>query len=420
MEFSTFGQNLGSKTGIGELMTDLGQAMTVSPDMLMMGGGNPAHIPEMQAVWQRQMKALLNEPATFDAMLANYDPPNGNPDFHEALADFLNAHCGWNIRPTNLCICNGGQTGLFLLLNMLAGQMPDGSHRKVVLPLCPEYIGYADQGLARPMFRSFKPEIEEVAPHRFKYHIDFNSLELGSDTGAICVSRPTNPTGNVLTDEEVRRLSAMAGAQNVPLIIDNAYGAPFPNILFNPVVPVWNENMILTLSLSKLGLPGTRTGIVVGSEELIQTLMNVNAVTGLSNGNIGQALVKPLLRTGELKQLCDDVVRPFYQQKSNQALAWVDEYFPDELDYAVHVSEGALFLWFWFRGLPISDYELYERLKAKNVLVVPGSYFFYGLDDSEWPHSRECIRVTYSQADDVVQRGLEIISEEVTSVLSGH
>ena len=57
------------------------------------------------------------------------------------------------------------------------------------------------------------------------------------NTGAICVSRPTNPTGNVITDDEVEQLDALAQTHNVPLIIDGAYGLPFPGLIYTPASP---------------------------------------------------------------------------------------------------------------------------------------------------------------------------------------
>src|SRR5207244_2268679 len=95
-----------------------------------------------------------------------------------------------------------------------------------------------------------------------------------------------------------------------------------------------------------------------------------------------------------------------------QAQQWVAQCFDDSLDYHVHVSEGAFFLWMWFRGLPLTDRELYERLKKRKVLVVPGSYFFYGLAEP-WTHTRECIRVTFCAEIRSLQRGIEILGEEV-------
>ena len=74
-----------------------------------------------------------------------------------------------------------------------------------------------------------------------------------------------------------------------------------------------------------------------------------------------------------------------------------------------------MFLWLWFKNLPISNYELYERLKAKNVLVVSGHYFFFDKAES-WDHSKECIRMTYSMDEEVVEKAVKIIAEEVKSL----
>jgi hypothetical protein len=148
-------------------------------------------------------------------------------------------------------------------VNLLAGEFRNGRRKTILLPLVPEYIGYMNQGLAPGLLRAVEPRIEFLPGHRFKYHVDFGRLAVSEDVAALCVSRPTNPSGNVLTNNEVHRLAAIARASSVPLIIDNAYGVPFPGILFRDAAPIWDENIILTLSLSKLGLPNTRTGIVV-------------------------------------------------------------------------------------------------------------------------------------------------------------
>ncbi len=51
--------------------------------------------------------------------------------------------------------------------------------------------------------------MEFLDNRQFKYHIDLDNLTIGPDIGAVCVSRPTNPTGNVLTDDEITRLRTM-------------------------------------------------------------------------------------------------------------------------------------------------------------------------------------------------------------------
>ncbi len=420
-EFSKFGQHLGSGSGIGDLMDDLGHALASdSPTLKMLGGGQPAHIPEITAVWRRRLEELLEEPGGLERALTIYDPPRGNPAFLQAIATLFCQNFGWDLGPENIAVTSGGQTAFYFLFNLLAGEMADGSNRKILLPLVPEYIGYANQGTNGNLFRAIPPLIEKTAPHEFKYHVDFDQLEVTPDIAAICASRPTNPTGNVLTDEEVARLSAIAKQNGIPFIIDNAYGVPFPGIQFADATPYWDTHVILTLSLSKLGLPGTRTGIVIGPPEIIRALGSMSAIAGLSNPNIGQQITLPLIQSGEILRLSRDVIRPFYQDKCKLARQAAMNAFGDDVEWFMHRSEGALFLWFWFPGLPITSQELYERLKKREVLVIPGQHFFYGHSDAAWQHQDECIRVSYAMDESIVRSGLAIIAEEVRRAWAQH
>ncbi len=412
LSLSSFGQKLTRKSGILALMDDLGHAMAGPGDICMMGGGNPARVPAVEAVWRKQMAKLLGDGDRFERVLVNYDTPQGNLAFIEALVECLNREYGWAITARNVAVTNGSQNAFFYLFNLLAGRQPDGSCRRILLPFCPEYIGYADQGVEEDLFVSFRPEIELLPERRFKYHVDFDHLTVEQDVAAICASRPTNPTGNVLTNDEVARLTALARSHGVPLILDNAYGAPFPGILFSEVQPAWSEDVVLVLSLSKLGLPGTRTGIVIAREEIVEAISAANSIVSLANGNIGQALVAPLLRDGELLRLSREAVRPFYEEKSRQAQEWLAEALGDDVDYRIHKSEGALFLWLWLPGLPITSAELYERLKQRRVVVVPGEYFFFGMAEP-WDHTHQCLRLNYSQPEEVVRKGIRILAEEI-------
>jgi len=302
-----------------------------------------------------------------------------------------------------------------MLFNMLAGECDDGISRKILLPLLPEYIGYEDLGITDDFFISFPPRIELLEDNLFKYHVDFDNISITDDVAAICVSRPTNPSGNVLTDEEILKLAHLAAENGIPLIVDSAYGVPFPGIIFVDAEPFWNDQVIVCMSLSKFGLPAARTGIVVASEEVIRTLSGINAVINLAPGSFGAMLATEITRSGEILNLSREVVMPFYQKKMAKALSQLHELFHG-LDYRVHVPEGAMFLWIWFQGLPISSHELYERLKEKKVLVVSGHYFFPGLDGAEWKHAQECIRITYSQDEKDVYNGLRIIAREVRQI----
>jgi len=415
LQLSSFGRRFSQGSGILSLMDDLGNALAEG-GMLMMGGGNPGHVPEVQAALREQLVGLCNDPVRFQKLIGIYDSPPGDKGFLQALADLLQREYGWQVGPENICLTQGSQGSFFLLFNMLAGRFEDGSQKKIMLPLAPEYIGYADLGLSDDFFTAVRPRIELLGEHQFKYRVDFDQLVITDDIAALCVSRPTNPTGNVLTDDEIAELSRLAADNDIPLILDNAYGVPFPGIIYTEATPFWNQQLIVCMSLSKFGLPAARTGIVIARPEIIQTLAGINAILNLAPGSFGAMLTKELVASGEIIHLSQTVVQPFYRRKMEKAMAVLEEYFVD-LPYRVHSPEGAMFLWLWFKDLPISSRILYERLKARKVLVVSGDYFFPGLEPG-WQHTRECLRITYSQDEQDVREGLQIIADEVRTVYS--
>jgi valine--pyruvate aminotransferase len=393
-------------------MDDLGEALHSNPDMIFMGGGNPSRLMDVEAVFQQRLEALMQDPGQRHSLFGIYQSPQGDIDFREQVASFLRGQYGWDLGPENIAVSNGSQSAFFVIYNMFAGRMPDGGRRTIHLPLTPEYLGYADIGLTEHFFSATRPSIDILDDHIFKYRVNFSKLDPDDSVGALCVSRPTNPSGNVLTDAEIAHLDEIARAKDIPLIIDGAYGMPFPNICFVEATPSWNDNIILALSLSKLGLPGVRTGIIIASEEVIDAYVTANTIVSLACGNLGPAIAREWFRTGEIIDLAAKHVTPFYQTRSQQTVDWFRDAMGD-LPYHIHKPEGAIFLWLWFEGLPISSQQLYERLKDRGVLVAPGQGFFIGIEGEDWPHRDECIRVSYAQDEDKVRAGVRIIADEV-------
>jgi valine--pyruvate aminotransferase len=168
------------------------------------------------------------------------------------------------------------------------------------------------------------------------------------------------------------------------------------------------------MSLSKLGLPGLRTGIVIAREDIISALASVTAIINLSVPSVGAVLLQDLVESGELIDISQRLIRPFYQAKAQAAAGWLQAAMGDYPCH-IHRPEGALFLWVWFPDLPISSGQLYDRLKELGVLVIPGHHFFPGLSD-QWRHREECLRVTFSQPDAMVKAGIQTIAREVRRV----
>ncbi|MDY0927732.1 valine--pyruvate transaminase [Enterobacter sp. CFBP8995] len=409
MSFSQFGDKFTQHSGISRLMEDMGEGLR-TPGTIMLGGGNPAQIPAMNDYFN-QLLMQMHQDGKLSEALCNYDGPRGKALLLDALAKMLRDELGWPLTAQNIALTNGSQSAFFYLFNLFAGRRADGSKKRVLFPLAPEYLGYADAGLEEDLFVSAKPNIELLPEGQFKYHVDFDHLPLNDDVGLICVSRPTNPTGNVITDDELLQLDALAQQHGVPLLIDNAYGVPFPGIIFSEARPLWNPNTILCMSLSKLGLPGARCGIIVADESTIAAIGNMNGIISLAPGSIGPAIANEMIVRGDLLRLSEEVIKPFYQAKVGETIAILRRYLPEDR-CLIHKPEGAIFLWLWFRDLPISTETLYQRLKARGVLMVPGHFFFPGLEHA-WPHTHQCMRMNYVPDAEKIERAVQILAEEL-------
>ncbi|MBV7435232.1 valine--pyruvate transaminase [Cardiobacteriaceae bacterium TAE3-ERU3] len=421
MQFSSFGEKFTAQSGILRLMADIGEAQASGKTFNMLGVGNPASIAAVNAVfaevYQQAGEKILDN-------IASYAPPQGDSELIAALVSFLNRHYGWGISEKNVALTNGSQNAFFYLFNLFGGQFADGTQKKILLPLAPEYIGYCDVHVQGVHFAASQPHISRTTYRGmdgfFKYKVDFDALAqhpdlIAGNIGAICCSRPTNPTGNVLTDEEMARLAAMAREHHVPLIIDHAYGMPFPNIVQTDATMHWDENTILCLSLSKLGMPGLRCGMIVADESVIEAVTALNAIINLAPTRLGAMLATPLLQDDRIKVLSDEVIRPYYAAQTDFVLELLHKAFAD-LPLMIHQPEGAIFLWLWFPDLPITTSELYARIKAKGTIVIPGEYFFPGIDIADYPHAHECIRISIAQSHEALEAGIADIAAAVRDV----
>ncbi len=419
MELSDFGKKLSSEAGILQLMDDLGRALAQGgPDgtpVAMFGGGNPAQIPAVSTVFKRELESITQDPARLNALLGNYDTPQGNAKFINSFVACINAEYGWDVTPDQVAVTPGSQAGFFMLFNILAGARGD-VRRKILLPIVPEYIGYADQLIDPEDFVSVAPIIEKRGEHEYKYRIDFDALERAMrehEIAAIALSRPTNPTGNVVTDEEITRLQAYAGKANIPLIIDNAYGQPFPGVMTVDTRAHFDEHTVLSFSLSKVGLPSARVGIFVGPVKLMGALQSANAIVSLASPSYGQYITEPLLKSGELLDLARQHIQPFYFERAERARSLIMSQLPADTPWRLHVYEGSYFFWLWCDGARKTSKQMYEYLKDGGVITVPGEYFFPGQQVTPGDHTSQCLRLNFARHDAELEAGVPVLAEMV-------
>ncbi len=412
-----FGNQMSRLSGVRAIMKDIIETLRAGggQQFINLSAGNPVILPPVEQLW-RECTAQLLSSAEYGEVVCRYGSSQGYQPLIEAVVEDFNRRYGLSLSDRNILITPGSQSIYFYGANAFGGYTPEGNLKEVVLPLSPEYTGYGGVCLTPEALKAYQPRLDiDEENHQFKYRPDFSQLRITEETGCLIFSRPCNPTGNVITNTEVQKIDALAAEYNVPVLIDSAYGPPFPALNFTEMTPQFGGNLIHCMSLSKAGLPGERIGVAIGDDRLISVLEAFQTNLCIHSSRYGQAIAARAIRSGELAHLSETVIRPHYQGKFATLETSLTQAMPQDLPWFLHKGEGAIFAWLWLRDLPTTDWELYQQLKQVGLIVVPGSTFFPGLQ-TDWAHKHQCIRISLTATDVEIATGMKRLAKIVEAV----
>jgi valine--pyruvate aminotransferase len=420
LALSKIGTQMSNLSGVRAIMKDIQETLSArkGQEFINLSAGNPVILPEIEQMWRDYTHELLAS-ADYGEVVCRYGSSQGYQPLIDAVIQDFNLRYGLNLSARNVLITPGSQSLYFYATNAFGGQTVGKQMKQVVLPLSPDYTGYGGMAIAPESVVAYKPTLDiDAAQHSFKYRPDFSQLQIGEDTGCVLFSRPCNPTGNVLTDEEVHKIAALAASYDAPVLIDSAYAPPFPALNFTAMTPVFGDNILHCMSLSKAGLPGERIGIALGGEKYISALESFQTNMCIHSSRYGQAIAAKAIASGRLADLATTVIRPYYQHKFTVLEAGLNESMPQDLPWFLHRGEGAIFAWMWFQDLPGTDWELYQALKQVGIIVVPGNSFFPGLRE-DWAHKQQCIRISLTASDEDISIAMKRLATVVTDMYRG-
>ena len=411
------GAQMSNLTGVRAIMKDIieTQQAAKGQEFINLSAGNPLILPEVEQLW-RDCTAELLASSDYGEVVCRYGSSQGYEPLISAIANDFNRRYNLNLTERNILLTPGSQTLYFYAANAFGGYTTSGKLKQVVLPLSPDYTGYGGVSLVPEALIAYKPTLDiDPGTHKFKYRPDFSQLEITENTGCVIFSRPCNPTGNVLTDDEVKKIAALAAPYDVPVLVDSAYAPPFPALNFTEMTPVFGDNILHCMSLSKAGLPGERIGIAIGDAQLIQVLESFQTNMCLHPSRYGQAIAARAIDSGALADISTRVIRPFYKSKFTVLETTLYQEMPNDLPWFLHRGEGAIFAWLWLQDLPITDWEFYQQLKQVGVIVVPGSSFFPGLRE-DWLHKQQCLRISLTGSDREIETGMQRLASVADQV----
>ncbi len=292
----------------------------------------------------------------------NYPHVNGIPELRETIAGMYDGATS-----DNVLVTVGAIEANYLTTRMLLGP---GDEIVVMLPNYMQIWGIArNSGYRIATFdlqadRGWAPDLAELEE------------QVTPQTRMIAVCNPNNPTGAILSEEEMDAIVGAADRAGAWILADEVYaGAERLTDTQTPSFYGRYDKVIAVGSMSKAyGLPGLRVGWAVGPGEAIDELWKLHEYTTLSATALSNHLAA-LALSPEVRPRILERTRGYIRRGFPVLERWAKE----QGDLFQLTPPGAAAIAFLRYDLEVGSTELVDRLRVeKSVLVVPGDVF--GMD----------------------------------------
>ncbi|MGN0628578.1 MAG: pyridoxal phosphate-dependent aminotransferase [Oscillospiraceae bacterium] len=343
--------------------------------------GNPNVAPPAEVA--DELRRLLSEEDP--VAVHGYTSAPGSAAARSAVAGDLNRRYGTAFGPENFYLTCGAAASLTISLSAVA---ENGSEVIIFAPYFPEYTVYIGTAGATPV----------VVPCREEdFQIDFDALEkaINEKTAAVLIDSPNNPSGAVITEENLKRLSAvLTGAERrfgrrIFLISDEPYREIVYDGVKVPFVTKYYRDTVICYSYSKsLSLPGERIGYVLVSPE-IENWQDVYAAVCGAGRALGFVCAPAIFQ--HMLPACAGLTSDIGVYARNRELLYGAL---TEMGFSAVHPDGAFYL---FVKSPEPDANAFsERAKKYELLLVPSDDF--GVTGY--------VRVSYCVSTEQIERSL--------------
>jgi aspartate/methionine/tyrosine aminotransferase len=227
---------------------------------------------------------------------------------------------------------------------------------------------------------------------------------ISDKTKLIAVCNPNNPTGYILTEEEMATIVATADRVGAWLLADEVYSGA-ERVTDTQTPSFWGryDKVLAMNSLSKAyALPGLRVGWVVGPADTVDDIWARHEYTTISTSMLSNKLAAIAL-SPEVRPRLIERVRNYIRRGFPILDGWLEGH---EGAFTLIPPRAAAIAFARYQ-LDINSTELVERLmREKSVLIVPGDHF--GMD--------HYLRISFGLPPDYLRAGLDRIHELIVEI----
>lgn len=325
--------------------------------VLNFGPGNPDVAPSLLYIDK------LNE-FIRDKNAHLYPGYGANDEFAQALILWYQKRFSVDFKKTELLPLLGAKDGISHLPLVLLNEGDE-----VLIP-DPGYPAFSDPAVmigAKPVYYDLTEE------NGFKISVDQLKEKISAKTRFIWVNFPSNPTGQVVLLEELKKIVDFAKQHNILIVCDNAYseiifdGFVAPSIL---QVEGAKEIAVELGSFSKtFSFAGFRMGWIVGNSEVIQALAKVKS-------QMDSGLSTPLQKLGAFALTNTDEKWHNHMIASYKERRDIIASQLKKLGLSFSIPKGSLYIWAKIPDIETNSEEFCTRiLKEKQILFTPGIAF---------------------------------------------
>jgi aspartate/methionine/tyrosine aminotransferase len=328
-------------------------------------GQSPFPVPE-------NIQAALREHAD----KKDYLPTLGLPELRDAVAKFYQGEFDYAFEGDDVCIGPGSKELFFQALYLMEGPL--------LIP-APSWVSYGPQASLRG-----KRTVPIMTKRENSYRLRADELDetchkLGQEQKLLIINNPTNPTGSVYRDEELRDLAEICRAYQVIVISDEIYAMiDFTNKTQSSMARYYPEGTIVTGGLSKsFAAGGYRLGIMMVPRDLRLILEAMQSVISETFSSVSAPIQYAALEAyGNF-----EAVRPFIT-KTCGIQQFASEYLHRrfvEMGLNCPRPEGSFYLFPDFEafrkglqgnGIQTGPRLCSEILEKAHVAFLPGSDFY--------------------------------------------
>ena len=332
--------------------------------------------------------------AAINAGMTKYTPAAGTLDLRKAVAKKFKEENGLDYAPTDIVISNGAKHSL---VNAFMAILNPGDEVIVPAPFWvsyPEMIKIAD---GVPVILNTKEEND------FKASVEDFEKALSQKTKAIVLNSPSNPTGMVYTEEELRKIADFAVKHNVYVISDEIY----EHLIYegkHVSIASFNEKIkALTIVINGVSktyaMTGWRIGYAAAAPEIAKIMSNIQSHASSNPNSIAQAATIAALEGGmdEVEMMKKHFIqRRDYMIETINSIDGVSCKKPQGAFYIMMSIKGLIGKEYYGKIINNSNDFANLFLEKAKVAVVPGNGF--GAD--------EYVRWSYATSMENIKEGL--------------